>query len=230
MLLGQVGSLTCHILNLLQITQDRCVRHINRSRFFEQPARTFIFLPLHIEKRQKLICLHKLGILVDHLFELNDRHILIVLATIHDRLIIFSDSLVDRIETVFVILKLIQIIICQVVLRLKIFADHPFAQRRNSLTCLIIAKTQKISGIRIFFVEFQAALQAGDSSLHVPYERFFQPLIIQKIGNPDNPLLDCDIGTAPCAVVNPGKRGITVNTPHELSLLSVLLFIPQHFL
>ena len=58
--------------------------------------------------------------------------------------------------------------------------------------------------------------------------------VVQKIpspgGNPDNPLLDCDIGTAPCAVVNPGKRGITVNTPHELSLLSVLLFIPQHFL
>ena len=136
-----------------------------------------------------MVCLDEFRILRQNLFELDHCHVLVVLPAVDERLVVFADGLVDGIQLILVRLQLRYVQISGIVRHVKVLADHPFAQGRHHLAGLKIHQTQQIPGCNVFFIHLQASVQAGDGAREIPHLRFFQPLIVQQVGNADNTFL-----------------------------------------
>ena len=109
-----------------------------------------------------MISLDQFGILGQNLFQPYGSHILMSFPAQVQGIIIFSDRLINCLKLIGISLQFIDIFCCQISGRLKIFADHPFTERRHHLTSLKIYQSQQISGLYIMFIINQALLQTAD--------------------------------------------------------------------
>lgn len=75
-----------------------------------------------------MVSLDQLRILRKDLAKLDRSHILMPLTAHIQRMIIFLDRFIDRVQTVSVRLKLIDVFCCKVSRRLQVLADHPFTE------------------------------------------------------------------------------------------------------
>ena len=99
--------------------------------------------------------LHIVGAVPDHLIQLHDGQIFIVVLGIIQRLVVALHVVRANPENGRLPLHLIQIMIRQIVLRHQIHADHPLHQRVRRLTALKKNEPQQIPGILLVFVILQ---------------------------------------------------------------------------
>lgn len=96
--------------------------------------------------------------------------------------IIFLDCLIDRIQTVSVRLKFIDVFCCKVSRWLKTLTNHPFAECRNHFSCLKINKPKKIPRLDISLIIDQTLFQTGDRSGKITDACLLQTLIVKTLG------------------------------------------------
>ena len=77
------------------------------------------------------------------------------LSTVINRLIIFMNRGIDLIQPVPVVLQNLQIIICQIVLRLQVLADDPFHQGTDHFAGLKVTQAQEVPGVYILLIELE---------------------------------------------------------------------------
>ena len=148
-----------------------------------------------------MVALDQIRILRQHTLQLDDCHIVVTLAAVLQRLIVFMDRLVNDVQLVFIRLKPAYVKVRRIILRHDIFADDPLAECGNHLADLIVNKTEQVSGVDVFFIKFQASLQTGHRSGKVADACLLKPLVVQQIGNPHHPFEDRDIRSAAAAVI-----------------------------
>ena len=81
-----------------------------------------------------MVCLDQFWILGKYFFQLDHCHIIMIFTAVDQCLIVLANRLIDRIQLVFVGLQLVYVVFRQIVIRVHIFADHPFGQCRYNLT------------------------------------------------------------------------------------------------
>ena len=84
------------------------------------------------------MCPDELGVQGQYFFQLDNCQILTILIAVDQRLVVFFDGLVNGIQTGSVGLQHVDIIVRDIFLGTHIFADDPFAERRNNLSGLKI--------------------------------------------------------------------------------------------
>ena len=148
------------------------------GRLLKHSSGALVLLVLHVQKRQQLMRLDQSGILLNDLLQLHDGHVLMPLLAVLDRLIVLADALIDGVELILVILQKFHIMLRGVVLWAHIFAHDPFAQSQNDLPCLVVAQTEPIAGVDIFFIKLETSLQQADSPRKIPDGCLFQSPVV----------------------------------------------------
>ena len=166
-----------------------------------------------------MISLDQLRILGQDLLELDHRDVFIAVITVLQRQIILFDRLVDDIQTVRVLLEVLDIFDGYVVVRLNIFGNDPLRERRHYLSHLKIDETEKIPGRDIQLVEFQASPEHIDRPGEISDLSLFEPLIIVKSGQHDRLFLHRNIAAAVRTVSGLCELRPAVHTFHSESLL-----------
>ena len=206
-------------VHFLQESQGRRVRLIDPDSLLQKFSRFLILTVLNIEEREKVISLDQLRILGQDLLELDHRDVFIAVITVLQCQIILFDRLVDDIQTVRVLLEVLDIFDGNVVVRLNIFGNDPLRERRHDLSHLKIDETEKIPGRDIQLVEFQASPEHIDRPGEISDLSLFEPLIIVKSGQHDRLLLHRNIAAAVRTVSGLCELRPAVHTFHSESLL-----------
>ena len=95
----------------MHIPKRRRIRAVDPQAAGQLLARFLPVRRIHVQKRQKQMCLYKIRMVGKHLFQLNPRQILAVLITVAERLIIFPAHLCKLFQLRRTLLHCVDVII-----------------------------------------------------------------------------------------------------------------------
>ena len=177
----QIGRYTGLLIHLSQEAKRCRICLVNACSFFEGSSRLVPFVILHLDQCQKMISLDQFRILRQDPAKLDRRHIFMSFTTQHQRIVVFPDCFIDRIQTVSVGLKLIDIFRCKISGWLQILTDDPFTECGNHFSRLKIHKSKKVSRFDVSFIIDQTLFQTCNCTGKITNTCFFQPLIIKTL-------------------------------------------------
>ena len=156
---GTSRRLSGQLRQLSLIMKRNIVRLIDGQSSLQFPFRPLVFLRLDVKEGQELMSLHQLGIQRQHLLQLDDCQILASLLAVQQRLIVFLNGLIDRVKPRRICLNRVDILVCDVFLRLQVLADDPFGQSRYHVAHLKTDQSQQVSGLYIVLIQLQTVPQ-----------------------------------------------------------------------
>ena len=127
--------------------------------------------------------LHIVRAVLNHLIELHHREIFVIVLGIVQRLIIAMHIVRADSQNCGLSLNLIEIMVCDIVIREEIHADDPLHQRIGGLSALKKDQAEQIPRILLVFIKEQGALQKLRGAGKVPEPRPLQTQIVIAVGD-----------------------------------------------
>ena len=137
------------LIQFMHVSQGNLIRRIQLMSGTDGLPCFSILFRLNVEQRQKLMRFYKRWMGSHSLFQLNDCQVLTLLLTVEQSLIISPDCLVDHLQFFLRLPDLLNIVISNVLMRLKILTQDPLYQRLYNISTSIIHKPQQIPGCNI---------------------------------------------------------------------------------